>query len=83
MAKIIEVHFDDEAQALTVSINCKTYELPCGKEHMLDPDGDPRFDDEEDFVMHSMLLDESEVEEVVPLVAEAVLPFIECYLPAD
>lgn len=82
MTKISEAYFDDDAQAITISVDGKIYELECDKDRMLDSDGDPRFDDEEDFVMHSMLLDESEVEEVVPLVAEAVLPFIKCYLPA-
>lgn len=80
MAKLaVQIIGTEDAEIL---VNGKPFYLAFAKDLMLDSDDEPMYDDAEDFIMHNMsTLDEDLIEEVVPLIADEILPHIEQYLP--
>lgn len=75
----VEIIGTEDAEIL---VNAKPFYLSFSEGLMLDTNNEPMYDDAEDFIMHNMSsLDEDLVEEVVPQIAEKILPYIKQYLP--
>lgn len=80
MAKIVfKVVTSEDAEII---VDGEIFYLDYSKSEMLDIDGEPKYDDEEDFIMHNITtLDENLVEEVVLQIGEKILPHIKKYIP--
>jgi hypothetical protein len=72
---------DITSEDAEILVNGKPFHLAYSENLLLDSDDEPMYDDAEDFVMHSITIDEDLVEEVIPQIAEAILPHIKQYLP--
>lgn len=79
----VKIEIDENQEHAMVLINCKPHALALGKIYLLDNDDEPMYDDAEDYIIHTITIDEDLVEEVVPQIAEAILPYIEQYLPKN
>ncbi len=78
----VKVDIDRNNEHVAVVVDCKPFYFSYAEDFMLDVDGEPMYDDAEDFIMDNMSgLDEGLVDDVVPQIATKLHPFIEKYLP--
>ena len=77
----VKVDIDKNNEHVAVVVDSKPFYFSYAEDFILDVDGEPMYDDAEDFIMHSMSgLDEGLVKDVVPQIATKLHPFIEKYL---